>query len=215
MIEAIKDYVGALQGIYRITQDPEQTDAVFQIARGLQRSGVFPRLAARTRSLSPEIDRLITERYRPPVANLDELGKLPPGTLGREFSEHMRRHNFAVEFYPKVTVIDDGTYLLLRLRQTHDIWHTVTGFSTDPAGELGLQAFLFAQLYTPLSVVLIATGFVRTLFWPQGRRRLVKEVRRGYELGKACRPLLAQRWEERWDRPLAEWRAELGIPCPA
>ena len=33
----------------------------------------------------------------------------------------------------------------------------------------------------------------------------------GLELGRVCAPLLAQRWEEGWDRPLAEWREQLGI----
>jgi ubiquinone biosynthesis protein Coq4 len=33
----------------------------------------------------------------------------------------------------------------------------------------------------------------------------------GLELGRICAPLLAQRWEEGWDRPLAEWREQLGI----
>jgi ubiquinone biosynthesis protein Coq4 len=33
----------------------------------------------------------------------------------------------------------------------------------------------------------------------------------GLELGAACAPLLAQRWEEGWHRPLADWRERLGI----
>lgn len=33
----------------------------------------------------------------------------------------------------------------------------------------------------------------------------------GLELGRLCAPLLAQRWEEGWGRPLAEWREQLGI----
>ena len=33
----------------------------------------------------------------------------------------------------------------------------------------------------------------------------------GLELGAVCAPLLAQRWEEGWHRPLAEWRQQLGI----
>jgi ubiquinone biosynthesis protein Coq4 len=33
----------------------------------------------------------------------------------------------------------------------------------------------------------------------------------GLELGAACAPLLAQRWEEGWAWPLAAWRERLGI----
>ena len=31
------------------------------------------------------------------------------------------------------------------------------------------------------------------------------------ELGRVCAPLLAQRWEEGWDRPLTDWKEQLGI----
>jgi ubiquinone biosynthesis protein Coq4 len=40
---------------------------------------------------------------------------------------------------------DDTSYLLLRLRQTHDLWHVVTGFSTNVPGELGLKAFVYQK----------------------------------------------------------------------
>jgi len=30
-------------------------------------------------------------------------------------------------------------------------------------------------------------------------------------LGRVSAPLLAQRWEEGWDRPLADWREQLGV----
>jgi len=33
----------------------------------------------------------------------------------------------------------------------------------------------------------------------------------GLQLGAVCAPLLAQRGEEGWHRPLAEWREQLGI----
>jgi ubiquinone biosynthesis protein Coq4 len=33
----------------------------------------------------------------------------------------------------------------------------------------------------------------------------------GLELGRVCAPLLAQRWEEGWHWPLAQWREQLGI----
>ncbi len=30
-------------------------------------------------------------------------------------------------------------------------------------------------------------------------------------MGLKAKPLLAQKWEEHWDKPLLEWRTELGI----
>jgi ubiquinone biosynthesis protein Coq4 len=198
----------ALRGAATLIRDPEQTDAVFDVVRLVERSGAVARRARRT---SPDLDRLISERYLPDSPDLVALSQLPVGTLGWAYADHMISHGFAVEFYPKVEVKDDGSYLLMRLRQTHDIWHTVTGLGTDPSSELGLQAFMLAQLGTTPSLALIALGYISTLFHPEQRRELTAAVRRGYRLGKATRPLLAQRWEDAWDRPLSSWRREVGL----
>lgn len=211
MFQPISDYLTATRGLFRIIRDPNRTDAVFQIGAGLKRAGLLGRIARKARAASPEVDRLIGERYSPPLAKLDELLKLPPGSLGRVFAENMTRAGFQVEFFPIEEMTDDGTYLLMRLRCTHDIWHTVTGMGTDPAGELGLQGFTLAQLGSPLAVVLIVGGLIRSLLRPREARRMIAEVRRGYRMGKAARPLLPVRFEDQWSRPLADWREALGI----
>jgi ubiquinone biosynthesis protein COQ4 len=46
---------------------------------------------------------------------------------------------------------------------------------------------------------------------PAGEVDVGQAAAYGLELGRLCAPLLAQRWEEGWDRPLAEWREQLGI----
>jgi ubiquinone biosynthesis protein Coq4 len=40
---------------------------------------------------------------------------------------------------------------------------------------------------------------------------LAEAIAFGLQLGGVCAPLLAQRWEEGWNRPLSEWRHGLGI----
>ena len=38
-------------------------------------------------------------------------------------------------------------------------------------------------------------------------------ISHGYQLGRMRPgPFLAQKWELGWDRPLADWRAEVGLP---
>ena len=51
----------------------------------------------------------------------------------------------------------DAAYVELRLSQTHDLWHVITGFDTMVAGEIGLQAFHLTQFPHPLGAVLSAT----------------------------------------------------------
>ncbi len=41
-----------------------------------------------------------------------------------------------------------------------------------------------------------------------GDPRIARLVHR---LGTEAKPFLAQKWEEGWDRPLAEWRTKLNV----
>lgn len=83
---------------------------------------------------------------------------------------------------------------------------------SDAAGELGQQGFTRAQLGSPLSVVLIVGGLVRSLLRPREARRMLAEVRRGYRMGQVAQPFLPVRFEDPWSRPLSDWRTSLGIP---
>jgi ubiquinone biosynthesis protein Coq4 len=82
LMSACKDCAGALRALVTLARDPNQTDQVFVIDRGLQRTGLANRGAARLRAADPEFDRLARERYQPPLADLDVLMQLPEGSLG-------------------------------------------------------------------------------------------------------------------------------------
>ena len=187
MFSTAQDLVGMFKGMVILARDPYQLDQVFVVAKGVERTGVMNRVAARLRASNSEVDQLVRERYCPPLADLDALARLPEGSLGRTFADNMKAMGYAVDFFPPVHTMDDGTYLMQRLRHTHDIWHTVTGFATDPAGEIGLQAFYLAQFGGPLSAVLIATGLLRSLLHPEDLRDFLAAVRRGWRMGRSCR----------------------------
>ncbi|MFO0573145.1 MAG: Coq4 family protein [Polyangia bacterium] len=209
------DYLKALKGFVSILRDPDDTPSIFDITNGLRNTAAFQRMLATMRR-DPECARQIAERYQGPPPDLEVLARLPEGTLGRCFAERMLAQGLKVVFYPEFPVVDDLSYIEMRLRSTHDVWHTVTGFGITPAGELGLQAFMLAQLDAPLPAALIGGGLLRSLIGepPPGleTRTILAEVARGFELGLAARPLFAQKWETGWDRPLIEWQRQLGLP---
>ncbi|HEY9626909.1 MAG TPA: Coq4 family protein [Coleofasciculaceae cyanobacterium] len=159
----------------------------------------------------PEVAQVVAERYLAPRPDLDKLLQYPPESLGYAYASAMKAQNFDPEFYRKIAVEDDLSYILLRLRQSHDVWHTVTGMSTDATGEIGLQAFSLAQTHMPLAIVLIAGGLLKTLKHPAELDRLLDRIAVGYKIGKQAKPFLAQKWEEGWEKPLAVWRSELGV----
>src|SRR5262249_22453881 len=159
----------------------------------------------------PEGARALEERPRIHI-DMAELAALPPGTLGRTFHDHMVTNNLDPAGLPRRPATDPVAYVSAHLFETHDVWHVVTRFDTDVAGELGLQAFYMAQLPSRLPPLLLATSFLNAVFYDLdavGAR--MAEIVRGWELGRAARPLFGVRWSEMWDRPLVEVRAALGI----
>ena len=107
----------------------------------------------------------------------------------------------------------DDTWVQQRVRRTHDVWHVVSGCSPSPAGEAALSAINVMQLRWPGSAMLLGADLLhRFLAGPAADEPDVGLTTAfGLQLGAVCAPLLAQRWEEGWHRPLAEWREQLGI----
>jgi ubiquinone biosynthesis protein COQ4 len=109
-------------------------------------------------------------------------------------------------------VNDELDFVRAHLYETHDVWHVVTGFATDVPGELGLQAFYFAQLPGKLPTAILAAAFVNTLIKHfEEREPRMQEIVRGYLLGRQARPLFGVRWDALWSAPLAEVRAQLQL----
>lgn len=136
----------------------------------------------------------------------------PQDSLGYCYAASLTEAGFDPEFYRAIAVRDDASYILLRLRQTHDIWHLITGFGTDVAGELGLKAFELAQTRRPMALVLLTFGLLKALLkTPDALATLLPTISQGYQLGLRTQPLLSQKWEAQWEKPLQQWQQELGF----
>lgn len=209
------DFLITLKGFISIVINPGNTDSVFEIIEGM-RNTEASHLALEYIKSQPEVSQIIEERYLAPTPDLDLLITYPKDSLGYIYASKMKQENFDPEFYQKIEVKDDLSYILLRLRQSHDIWHTVTDFDTNVTGELGLQSFNLAQTRLPLPILLIAGGLLKTLLQsPAEMNRLLDQIAVGYRMGSKAKPFLAQKWEEHWDKPISQLRAELGVePTP-
>ena len=205
------DFLSTLKGVVTLLRDPAQTDSVYDVEDGLRHTKAT-KLAVEYVKSKPNVAALFQERYLAPVVNLEDLLKLPTESLGYSYAIYIKDSGFDPNFYRLLKVEDDISYFLLRMRQTHDIWHIIAGFSTDVFGELGLKAFELAQTHRTMSAVLIAGGLLSTLFkHPEDLDKLLEQIAIGYRLGAKAKPFFAKKWEENWERPLLEWRQELGI----
>ena len=160
----------------------------------------------------PDCAALIRERYIPPSYNLRQLLTYAPDSLGYQFATAMQRTGFDPNLHAGMRADTDAEYVELRLSQTHDIWHIITGFDVSSIGEIGLQAFHLPQFPYPLAAVLLANSLMAsTVFTPEELPELVEAIAQGFAMGKAAQPLFAQKWEEGWQKPLKQWQSELNI----
>jgi len=201
-----------VRAFWRLSQDPNRLGEVFAIADGGSKPEFLEETAAFV-SRDPQGARALREGPRIGTIDLVALKKLPEGALGRVFAEHMIENNLDPRSIPVPShAPGDVRYVKTHLRETHDIWHVVTGFHTDVAGEIGLQAFYLAQLPSRLSAVLIAMAFLhlatKTI---EPRDVIMGEVMRGWALGKQSRPFFGFDWKAHWASPLTEVRKLLGV----
>lgn len=200
-----------VRGIISLWKDPGNTLSVYDIEDGLKDSW-FQRMSLRYVKGDRATAKLIEERYIAENPDLENLLTLPADSLGYQYASHLISHHFDPNFYRSIEVNSEVDYLLLRSRQTHDIWHLVAGCDVDVAGELKLKAFEWSQTRRPMALVLLVGGLLGSfLNSPRSFRDLWNQIIAGYRMGKQAKPFLARAWEKEWEKPLTVWRQELGI----
>ncbi|MFO0550961.1 MAG: Coq4 family protein [Polyangiaceae bacterium] len=201
--------VRAVVAYAKIVRDPNQLGEVFQLADSLSDPKAMARIVDGFRRAGADRALVARKRVR---ANLSELEALPEGTLGRAYATFMRKNGLAPEALPNLEAVDLYEFVRAHLYETHDMWHALTGFEADVAGELGLQGFYAAQIDGSLAPAILAAGLLNTaLFALDDRERRLDAITRGWEMGKRAKPLFGFDWAASWARPLADVRRELGI----
>ena len=202
----------ALKALARVLRNPEETEQVLVFSNLVNAGRRDERI---TRMFDdPAVAKMFEEKRAldSTTIDLDELAALPPGTLGHAYAAFMKVHGLTPNVFdgaPDDIRDERVAYVIQRMRQTHDLWHVVTNCETDPAGEIALQAFTYAQVRAPSSAILALLGTLRTLRFS---RDVGPDALRLYRLGLAAKPLVMFPWEDHWATPLVEVRRLLGLP---
>jgi ubiquinone biosynthesis protein COQ4 len=201
-----------LRAIYNVVfliRNPQRVDKAFAFTDAVAKSGAFAPIVEKLRQ-DPAMARALEERH-PLRMDLPALRSLPEYTFGRTFAEHLIANK--LEPIPALSSEDPVGYFLTHLRETHDIWHVVTGNGTDIAGEAGIWAFLFAQIPGAFPGFFLAIGLLRVAIYDKALKvSMMEAITRSWSAGRAARPLFGVHWDELWRLPLAEVRAQLGLP---
>lgn len=194
----------------RLVRDTGRLDLVFALADSFDDSPGLRAMMDRA-----EVRAYLDRPYAPLQVELRALRGMPEGSLGRAFAAFLDQRGLDPAGLYHSTIgarDDDAARLKLHLERSHDLWHTVLGFDTDVAGELGLQAFMIAQLQSPLGHLLLSAGLLNGMLFEHldGDRRM-EAITRGWRLGQATRPLVGADWAAMLSWPLEQVRAHFGV----
>jgi len=199
-----------LRALRRLRDNPDDTELALRAAL-LLNTGALARTL--TKFESSEEGREVLAA-RPALdhhhVDLDALAALPGDTLGYAYAHFLKSRGLSLEvFVPPREIRDERKrYIGQRLRQTHDLWHVITGYNTDLPGEVELQAFSFGQLRTPFAFFVALGGTLK----PENQRsEILPRVLRAYWRGRKAKQLCYLGWEKRFKLPLADVRVELGL----
>ena len=177
-----------------------------------------PQLAASVERFKavPGGAEMLAERYPPLQPDIDSLRQLPPGTLGRRYADLILYLGYDPEFFRPRDTSSDDRWLTQRIATTHDIHHVVAGFGTEAAGENGVLAITAAQIGFQGYVLLTSAAQLAAFrFQPERYPMLSAAQAHGHAIARRAQCMAAVKWEEGWEKPVRQWREELGISDPA
>jgi ubiquinone biosynthesis protein COQ4 len=219
-----REWRRAWNALRSLVSDPDRTDQVFEIIEALE-GDAYTRQYRRFVG-DPAGRRLLAERpsLLRALSDRDALRALPDGSLGRAYLDFMESANLSAEGLVeademaaqqrgKTRPVDpDAEFFGDRLRDMHDLWHVLTGYGRDEAGEAANLAFTLAQIPSlGIGAIVVAAAVIGPksldLSW---QRYLFRAWRRGRRAGDL--PLAP--YEQLLALPLDEARLRLGIEPP-
>ncbi|XP_068236776.1 ubiquinone biosynthesis protein COQ4 homolog, mitochondrial-like [Palaemon carinicauda] len=147
--------------------------------------------------------------------DLNELSKLPEGTLGHAYIKFLDDNQVTPDSRLPVQFVDDPelAYIMQRYREAHDLFHTVLGMPTNMLGEVTVKWVEGIQTGLPMCVGGAIFGPLR--FKPKQRQKYLSTyLPWAIRVGKSSKLLMNVYFEKRWEQSLAELRQELGIEEP-
>jgi ubiquinone biosynthesis protein COQ4 len=211
----------ALSHFRNLMADKEDTAQVFDIFDCLPRKGFVPDAKAFVES--PRGKALMqSEPFLPRILDdHDSLLRLPEGSVGRAYVDFMRREGLSAaglvaesEKIGRPSYDDQLQWYINRQRDTHDLFHVLTGYGRDALGEQCVLGFTYGQNRN------LGNLFIAYLAGLDLRRRVkvkapvITAIRQGQRHGTAAPSLIDQDIRALLAEPLEAARKRLGIGVP-
>jgi ubiquinone biosynthesis protein COQ4 len=155
---------------------------------------------------------------------ISTLSERPKDSVGRKCYETFQEHQINVVKVSRKKANDKWieakhpySWMARRFRDTHDIWHVLTGYPTSIDGEMCLTMFSFAQTRA-LSWLIISLTILFAVGRKDGIKLLtpqrIKMVIEAYRNGKKAKFLLAEDYDKLLSENIHSARERLNIKPP-
>ena len=210
----------ALSALRRLLADKEDTGQVFEIMRAL--NGDSAGRNYRRLLTTPQGGRLAYERVELASRLMDDawLDGFAPGTLGAAYRTFVRSENISAEGLadisrqnlPKGELRHPHAWFGRRTRDSHDLWHVLSGYHRDGLGEACLVAFSYAQTGSLGWAVIAVGAALRSRRGP--KFPYLQAIWQGYRRGRKAVWLAGEDYEQLMSEPLDAARRRLNLTPP-
>jgi ubiquinone biosynthesis protein COQ4 len=219
ILQRKRDWRAAIVALRKLLAEGGDTVQVFRIMRALNVG--IPRRNYLRLIETVEGGRIAYDRVEL-VSRLSDLGVIEgfaEGTVGAAYRDFLNASGFSGEGLAEISRADSldrearhpYAWMARRVRDTHDIWHVLTGYRADePFGEACLVAFSYAQVGGLGWAAIGVGGMVKALRQPEGRT-LARAIREGYRRGRRAAWLIGEDYEALLAEPLVSARIRLKI----
>lgn len=206
-----------------LVKDKENTGEVFHIFESLPWKGMP---GAAKAFLASERGRAVMAREAFLPAILDDhaaLRKMPAGSVAQAYCDFMEREGLTAQglvdefdlfLSDRPDYHDQFGLYLDRIRDTHDMLHILTGYGRDALGEQCVLAFSYSQQPSLGNLFIAYAGGVEIKRSIKSDAPVMRAIREGQRLGKACPRMAEQSIRELLPLPLDEARRRLNITPP-
>jgi len=213
----------AWKHMQKLIADKEDTEQVFHIIESLNGRSFEKNFHAFAASDAGKA-LLAKKEYLPPLLDDHEwIRALPDGTVGRAYVDFMEREGLTAQglveesekFKGAMRDFDDDYYWYgNRLRDTHDLFHVLSGYGRDALGEASLLAFTYSQ-NPGLGVIFISFMGTRQIIKSVPKEARVMDCfREGKRNGAAASRIVREDIIALLHEPLDAARARLNIAKP-
>ena len=207
----------------KLVEDKEDTEQVFHIIEATKGKASHRQAHAFIRS--PDGQRFMREGVDIPAMldDHDRWADCGPDSVAAHYIAFMKREGLSAaglvaeshKWAPPESLPKDQTqWYFDRLRDTHDLFHVLTGYGRDALGEASLLAFSYEQNHNKGILFIAYAGARQIGKVSRTKAPLFAAIREGRKLGRAAAKIAHQDIAALMHEDIRAARARLGIGTP-